>query len=99
MKQNLRFILLTLLCAVCSVVWGYEVENTVTIQYPGGTTTNMTGNNDAATFKLDATDWSVVGDKGNSSNFPGLNQAGDIRLYWSANGGNTLTVKSLNARK
>jgi len=55
----------------------------------------MTGDNDAALFGLDADAWSVVGDKGANSNFPGLNKAGDFRLYWSANGGNTITVESL----
>ena len=69
---------------------------TFDLEYPGGTTTNMTGGNDAALFGLDATAWSVVGAKGASNNFPGLNQAGDIRLYGNAEGGNTLTVSSLN---
>ena len=69
---------------------------TVDLAYPGGTTTNMTGGNDAALVGLDATAWSVVGAKGASNNFPGLNQAGDIRLYGNAEGGNTLTVSSLN---
>ena len=67
----------------------------VTLQYSGTETGNMTGENDAATVGLDATKWSVVGAKGANSNFPGLNKAGDIRLYWSANGGNTITVTSL----
>lgn len=69
---------------------------TVDLAYPGGTTTNMTGGNDAALVGLDATAWSVVGAKGASNNFPGLNQAGDLRLYGNAEGGNTLTVSSLN---
>lgn len=69
---------------------------TFDLAYPGGTTTNMTGGNDAALFGLDATAWSVVGAKGASNNFPGLNQAGEIRLYGNADGGNTLTVSSLN---
>lgn len=69
---------------------------TIDLAYPGGTTTNMTGGNDAALVGLDATAWSVVGAKGAHNNFPGLNQAGDIRLYWIAEGGNTLTVSSLN---
>lgn len=69
---------------------------TFDLAYPGGNTTNMTGGNDAALFGLDATAWSVVGAKGASNNFPGLNQAGDIRLYGNAAGGNTLTVSSLN---
>ena len=69
---------------------------TVDLAYPGGTTTNMTGGNDAALVGLDATSWSVIGDKGGNNNYPGLNQAGDLRLYWSSEGGNTLTVSSLN---
>ena len=92
MKHKLlRFSLLGLLLMLSGMVFADEV----TMKYPGGTTTNMTGENDAATVGLDATAWSVVGDKGASSNYPGLNKAGDIRLYWSANGGNTITVESL----
>lgn len=64
---------------------------TTNIAYSGATT-NMTGDNDVASFGLDAADWSVVGAKGNSSNYPGLNTAGDIRLYYAASGGNTLTI-------
>lgn len=67
----------------------------VTLQYSGTETGNMTGENDAATVGLDAAKWSVVADKGGNNNFPGLNKAGDIRLYWHANGGNTITVTSL----
>ena len=65
----------------------------VTLQYSGGTTTNMTGNNDAATVGLDATKWSVVGEKGSNSNLPGLNKAGDVRVY----NGNTITVTALES--
>ncbi len=64
---------------------------TTNIAYSGATT-NMTGGNDAASFGLDAEDWSVVGAKGNNTNYPGLNTAGDIRLYYAASGGNTLTI-------
>lgn len=67
----------------------------VKINYTGTTTTNMTGGNDAALFGLSADDWSIVGDKGANTNFPGLNKAGDLRLYWSANGSNTVTVTVL----
>ena len=70
-------------------------SSVVTLQYTGGTTTNMTGGNDAATLGLDATKWSVVGDKGKNQNYPGLNQANDLRLYWAAEGSNTITVQSL----
>lgn len=68
----------------------------VTMAYSGTTTTNMTGENDAATVGLSATDWSVVGAKGSANNFPGLNKAGQIRLYYNASGSNTITVTSLN---
>ena len=66
----------------------------VTLKYTGTTTTNMTGNNDAATVGLDAAKWSVVGAKGGASNFPGLNKDGTIRLYYHADGSNTITVTS-----
>jgi formylmethanofuran dehydrogenase subunit D len=55
----------------------------------------MTGGNDAALMGLDAKAWSVVGDKGGASNYPGLNKTGDLRLYYHANGCNTVTVTSL----
>ena len=67
----------------------------VTMQYTGTTTTNMTGNNDAALVGLNADEWSVVGAKGASNYFPGLNKDGTIRLYWNASGSNTITVSSL----
>lgn len=95
MKQNLRFFLLTLLCAVCSVVWGAEAERTVTMQYSGGTTTNMTGENDAALVGLNNEKWSVVGYKGGASYYPGLNKDGTIRLYYSQSGNNTIEIRSL----
>lgn len=69
--------------------------DTVTMAYSGSTTTNMTGGNDAATLGLSATDWSVVGAKNSASNLPGLNKAGQIRLYYNASGSNTITVTSL----
>ena len=69
--------------------------NTVTLQYSGSTTTNMTGNNDAATVGLNATDWSVVGAKGGNNNFPGLNKSGYIAIYYNATSSNTITVSSL----
>ena len=94
MKQRLLKSML-LLCALvvggASSAWG----ETVTLQYTTNSTTNMTGNNDAATVGLSATDWSVVATKGGASNFPGLNKAGQIRLYYHANGSNYITVSSL----
>ena len=74
---------------------GLSFADQVTMKYSGTTTANMTGENDASLFGLDADAWSVVGNKGANSNMPGLNKAGDFRLYWSANGGNTITVQSL----
>lgn len=67
----------------------------VTLQYSGTETTNMTGENDAAIVGLDANKWSVVGEKGGGTNLPGLNKAGDFRLYYHANGGSIITVTSL----
>ena len=87
----LRLCLLSLLVMLCGNVFADEV----TLKYSGTTTANMTGDNDAALLSLDATAWSVVGDKGNNGNLPGLNKAGDLRLYWSDGGGNTITVTSL----
>ena len=67
---------------------------TTNIAYTGSTTTNMTGNNEAADL-VDATDvtgWSVVGYKGGGSNFPGLNKDGTIRLYYNASGNSYIEV-------
>ena len=89
--RQLRFLLLSMFAMLCGTVFADEV----TMAYIGTTTSNMTGENDAATMGLDATAWSVVGDKGANNNMPGLNKAGDFRLYWSADGGNTVTVESL----
>ncbi len=87
----LRFSFLSVLVMLCGSVFADQV----TMKYSGSTTTNMTGENDAALLGLDANEWSVVGAKGAASNFPGLNKAGDFRLYYHANGSNTITVKSL----
>ncbi len=89
MKKGLSLLMMLMLAVGA---WAATVD----LAYPGGTTTNMTGGNDAALVGLDATAWSVIGDKGGNNNYPGLNQAGDLRLYWSSEGGNTLTVSSLN---
>ena len=87
----LRFSLLSMLVMLCGNVFADQV----TMKYSGSTTGNMTGENDAALLGLDAAAWSVVGDKGANSNMPGLNKAGDIRLYWAADGSNTIKVESL----
>jgi hypothetical protein len=66
------------------------------MQYTGGVTANMVGDgaNNAATLGLDEDLFTVLADKGANQNFPGLNQANDIRLYAdrSTGNGNTITV-------
>ena len=91
MNKILRYSLVALMAMVMGNVYADEV----TMKYTGSTTTNMTGENDAALVGLDASAWSVVGAKGTHEQFPGLNKAGDIRLYWKAEGGSTITVSSL----
>ena len=91
MNKILRYSLVALMAMVMGNVYADEV----TMKYTGSTTTNMTGENDAALVGHDASAWSVVGAKGAHEQFPGLNKAGDIRLYWKAEGGSTITVTSL----
>lgn len=69
-------------------------EKTVTAKYPGGTTGNMGDSNEAATLGLDATVFTVIGNKCTPSNNVGLNQNGDFRLYHdsSAANGTELTI-------
>ena len=88
----LRFSLLSMLVMFFG---GNVFADQITMKYSGTTTTNMTGNNDAALLGLDADAWSVVGAKGSNSNFPGLNKNGDFRLYYHKDGSNTITVSSL----
>ena len=88
----LRFTLLSMLVMFFE---GNVFADQITMKYSGTTTTNMTGNNDAALLGLDADVWSVVGAKGSNSNFPGLNKSGDFRLYYHKDGSNTITVSSL----
>ena len=84
------------LIGIFAMLWGTVFADQVTMKYSGTTTTNMTGQgNEAATFGLNADEWSVEGSKGNSNNLPGLNKAGDFRLYYQVNGGSTITVSSL----
>ena len=61
-----------------------------TLQYTGSTTINMVGEgaNNAATLGLDADLFTVLADKGSNQNLPGLNKAGDIRLYADRGSGN-----------
>ena len=83
------------ICSVCGAVEGVETE-TATLKYSGTTTTNMTGNNDATILGLDATIFTVIGNKGGTNNNCGLNKDGGIRLYGSSSDGNgsyfTVTV-------
>ena len=67
----------------------------VTLKYTAGKTTNMTGENDATTVGLNATDWSVVGSKGGGSNFPGLNKSNYIAIYYNDTESASVTVSSL----
>ncbi|MBQ8466621.1 MAG: Ig-like domain repeat protein [Prevotella sp.] len=92
MIKTLRFMLVSLLMMLCGTVFAEKV----TMKYTGTETANMTGENDAALLGLDASKWSVVAAKGGNQNFPGLNKAGDIRLYYHANGSNTITVSALD---
>lgn len=51
-------------------------------KYPGGgTSTNMDGTNQAAVLGLDATLFTVVGDKNGNNNNIGLNKDGTFRIY------------------
>lgn len=88
----LRFSLMCILAMLFGTVYAAEV----TMKY-SGETANMTGGNDAAQFGLDATEWSVVGDKADVSTalYPGLNKDGDFRLYFDTRGDCTITVTSL----
>lgn len=70
-------------------------EGKVTLAYAGGTTGNLTTGNNASTVGLDANLWNVAANKGSASNNVGVNKDNDIRLYWHAEGSNTLTVTSL----
>lgn len=93
--------LLSLLALFCfsAFSFGATEYTKVTMAYTGTETTNMADGNNAAIVGLTATEWSVIADKGANSNMPGLNKAGDMRLYWSASGGNTITVSSLTGAR
>ena len=56
-------------------------EENVIIEYSGGSTTNMTGNNDATIFGLDASIFNIHSIKNSGSVHVGLNKDGTIRLY------------------
>jgi len=69
---------------------GSMMADEAVLQYTGGVTTNLEGEgvNNAATLGLDEDLFTVLADKGSNQNFPGLNQANDIRLYADRNSGN-----------
>ena len=68
---------------------GSMMAASATMQYSGSTTTNMdTVANNAATLGLDANLFTVSALKGANQNAPGLNKAGDIRLYADKTNGN-----------
>ncbi len=69
----------------------YAVAGTVKIAYAGSTTTNMTGNNDAALFGVSGEEWNIVGVKGGANHFPGLNKDGSLRLYYNATASSSVT--------
>src|SRR5690554_2196524 len=75
-------------------VIGVKAAETAVISYSGGSTTNMTGGNDAALLGLADKPFSVVSEKGAAQQHVGLNISGDIRIYSvRASGvGNTLSV-------
>lgn len=62
-------------------------------EYTGITTTNMTEGNNAGSISLDPDFWTVTATKA-GNNYPGLNKAGEIRLYaaTATQDANTLTV-------
>lgn len=93
MKKLLRLTFLALVAMVCNTAMAGEVK----LVYSGATSKNMTGENDAALLGLDAEKWSVVAAKGGSNLFPGLNSSGEIRLYYHADGGNTITITAIGA--
>ena len=57
------------------------VSSKAVMEYTAGTTTNMAATGNAALVNLDASLFTVDADKGTGNNFPGLNQANEIRLY------------------
>ena len=75
-------------------VIGVKAAETAVISYSGGSTTNMTGGNDAALLGLDDELFSVVSEKGAAQQHVGLNKAGDIRIYSvrASGEGNILSV-------
>ena len=97
MKQKLTFLItaMVMMFAMMGNVWGQNSE-TVTFAYNDGITTNMTGGNDAALLGLNESDWSIIGDKGGNTNFPGLNKGHYIAIYFNATQSNSITVTNLH---
>ena len=75
---------------------GEVVPETLILKHNSATTVNMAGDvNEANTFfGLDAEKWSIIETKNKASQHVGLNKDGDFRLYWNAEGGNTLEISS-----
>src|SRR5690554_6274906 len=76
-------------------VEGVKAAETAVISY-SGSTTNMTGGNDAALLGLDDELFSVVSDKGEGGNHVGLNKDGTLRLYYRSDGEGVILSVSLN---
>lgn len=83
-------------CDTCGTLLESAAELiTVTADYTGSTTGNMTGGNDAATLGLDANIFTASSEKTNSGqNHVGLNKAGNIRLYKNSTATLTISVAS-----
>lgn len=62
------------------------------IKYTGTTNTNMAEGNNAASVGVDESVFNITADKGGHNMFPGLNKAGQIRLYGKDGNGNSITV-------
>ncbi len=82
MKQNLRFILLTLLCAVVTGAWGEKIDFSQ-LGYENG--------QEITTVEVEGVNFSVTFNKGTNSNTPKYYTTGTaIRVY----GGGNFTVNS-----
>ena len=79
--------------STCNVV----VSEKAVMQYTTNETKNMTATGNAATVGLDASIFSVDSDKGDNSNFAGLNADGTIRLYKSNGAGGTSFTVSIDS--
>jgi hypothetical protein len=81
-----------------------ETTTTVTMQYTGTTTTNMSGDkvDNATKLNLDSAVFEVSAAKNGNNNLPGLNKDGGIRMYSGDDGslgnGNEITVTALSGK-